>query len=118
MEEETLLRAVGLFQLLAHPVRLQILDELRRAPACVCHLQAALQRPQAYISQQLRVLREAGAVTATREGLNVFYHLSDPEVECLLGEVLPSTQPAETLLACPCPRCKPSARGGGEGARC
>ena len=47
---------------LAHPVRLQILDMLRADDeVCVCHMEAAFGKRQAYISQQLMVLREAGA---------------------------------------------------------
>jgi|YNPBryBLVA2012_1023415.scaffolds.fasta_scaffold06314_7 DNA-binding transcriptional ArsR family regulator len=118
MGEETLNRAVEVFQLLAHPVRLQILDELRRAPACVCHLQMALRRPQAYISQQLRVLREAGAVAATREGLNIFYHLRDPQIERLLEEMIGPVRAAEALPLCSCPRCHPSAHSAAGETRC
>lgn len=58
---------VHLFSLLAHPARLRILDLLRRGEAGVCHLQAALGVPQPYVSQQLRVLGEAGLVSQRRE---------------------------------------------------
>jgi DNA-binding transcriptional ArsR family regulator len=43
---------------IAHPVRLHIVDILRQAPECVCHLSAALTKPQPYISQQLAILRQ------------------------------------------------------------
>lgn len=94
------------FQLLAHPARLHILDELRRGEACVCHLQTVLGRPQAYVSQQLRVLREAEVVTDERDGLNVFYHIADPTVLHLLEETLGPAKPARQLAACPCPHCQ------------
>jgi DNA-binding transcriptional ArsR family regulator len=94
-----------LLSLLAHPVRLHILDELRRGEACVCHLQAILRRPQPYISQQLRVLREAGVIESYKNGLFVYYRLASPQVERLLTEVLgPAWQPTPTL-GCACPRC-------------
>jgi DNA-binding transcriptional ArsR family regulator len=35
------------FKALAHPVRLQILDMLRRGEACVCHMEIALDKRQA-----------------------------------------------------------------------
>jgi DNA-binding transcriptional ArsR family regulator len=57
------------FKALAHPVRLQILDMLRRGEACVCHMETALDKRQAYISQQLMVLRDAGLVDARKDGL-------------------------------------------------
>lgn len=94
-----------LFGLLAHPARLHILDELRRDEACVCHLQAVLARPQAYVSQQLRVLREAGVVVDSKEGLNVYYRLVDPRIERLLAQILgPGSEPGRPA-ACPCPKC-------------
>ncbi|MBN1137842.1 MAG: helix-turn-helix transcriptional regulator [Anaerolineae bacterium] len=99
-----------LFRSLAHPARLQILDELRRAQACVCHLQTVLRRPQAYVSQQLRVLREAELVTDDKDGLLVYYRLSNPRVERLLEEVLGPADGPTRLPNCPCPRCQ-AARG-------
>ncbi|MFL7810792.1 MAG: ArsR/SmtB family transcription factor, partial [Anaerolineae bacterium] len=83
MKESGYEEGAAMFRSLAHPARLQILDELRRDEACVCHLQTVLRRPQAYVSQQLRVLREAGIVTDDKDGLNVYYRLSDPQVERL-----------------------------------
>lgn len=62
-------RPARLFRRLSHPAHLRILDELRRGKACVCHLQAILNRPQPYISQQLRTLRDAGVVETCKDGL-------------------------------------------------
>jgi len=73
MNETSYQQATNLFHLLSHPARLRILDELRRDEACVCHLQAVLGRPQAYVSQQLRVLREAEVVVDRKDGLLVYY---------------------------------------------
>lgn len=98
------------FKLLGHPVRLQILDALRRTPECVCHLEALLGKPQPYISQQLRLLREAGVVADSKEGLNVFYHLVDSQVAALLNAALGPVLPGERTLhqalpGCICPKC-------------
>lgn len=98
------------FKLLGHPVRLQILDILRRSPECVCHLEAVLGKPQPYISQQLRVLREAGVIVDSKEGLNVFYQLADAEVAALLnialGPNLPEKNGArQSVSLCDCPQC-------------
>lgn len=103
------------FKLLGHPIRLQILDVLRRSPECVCHLEALLGKPQPYISQQLRVLREAGVIVDSKEGLNVFYHLVDPQTAALLNAALGPVLPGErtlhqTLPGCVCPKCAPAAR--------
>lgn len=94
-----------LFQLLSHQARLRILDELRRDEACVCHLQAVLKRPQAYVSQQLRVLREAGAVADRKEGQLVYYRLDSPQVGDMLEQVLGPAGHRTCVDGCPCPRC-------------
>jgi len=106
MVKSTYKQAADLFHLLAHPARLRILDELRRAQACVCHLQTVLRRPQAYVSQQLRVLREAEVVSAEREGLNVYYRISNAQVLHLLHQALGSGGEPTRLPHCPCPYCQ------------
>ena len=106
VKESSYQRSAQLFHFLSHPARLQILDELRRDEACVCHLQTVLGRPQAYVSQQLRVLREADMVADRKDGLLVFYRLANRGIERLLNEVLgPAEQPIRSPT-CPCPRCQ------------
>jgi ArsR family transcriptional regulator len=105
MKRDSYRRASRLFHLLSHPARLRILDELRRDEACVCHLQAVLGRPQAYVSQQLRVLREANVVTDRKDGLLVYYRLSDRQVEPLLEEILGLADERTNPTACSCPKC-------------
>jgi ArsR family transcriptional regulator len=107
---------------LAHPVRLQILELLEQeGEACVCHLEAHLNQRQAYISQQLGRLRDAGLVRDRREGLNVYYALSSEAISLLLEQAkraasaISSTQGAELkfkpisaakLDDCACPKCQ------------
>jgi ArsR family transcriptional regulator len=104
-------RAADLFQILAHPGRLRILDELRREQACVCHLQTVLSRPQAYVSQQLRVLRDSGIVLAEREGLNVYYHIAHAHVTELIEQILGPGHEPTRLPHCPCPYCQAACQG-------
>lgn len=94
---------------MAHPERLRILDALRREEACVCHLEALLGRPQPYVSQQLRVLRESGIVRTRRVGTNVFYYIADARARHVLDEVLgPVTLDAapSRFPSCRCPKCQ------------
>ena len=106
-----------LFRLLAQPARLQILLVIGTEEACVCHLEAALGLRQAYISQQLMILRDAGLVTANRDGRNIYYRLSNPAVLNVilqaaeaLGVISPGqiTQPG-LIEGCPCPHCAETA---------
>lgn len=107
-----------LFKALAHPVRLQILDELgREGEACVCHLEYALGQRQACVSQHLSRLREAGLVVDHRDGLNVYYALSEAGVQSLVSEaraVVQGHSPTKITFrvagghphaSCTCPRC-------------
>jgi ArsR family transcriptional regulator len=65
------------FQLLGHPVRLQILDVLARhaGQVCVCDLEAAVPVKQPTVSHHLRLLREAGLVDSERHGQWAFYFI-------------------------------------------
>jgi len=65
-------------QLLAHPVRLQLLDVLARneGRVCVCDLEAAVPVKQPTVSHHLRILREAGLVDAEKVGQWMFYRVS------------------------------------------
>jgi len=94
-----------IFKILSHPVRLQILDELRKREACVCHLQAVTRRPQAYISQQLKFLRDADLVVDEKEGQNVFYHIKNSFVKVLLFEALGPAGLPSRPKGCSCPFC-------------
>jgi ArsR family transcriptional regulator len=97
--------SADLFQILSHPVRLQILDEVRQGACCVCHLQVVTQRPQAYVSQQLRVLRDAGVVIDEKDGQNVYYRLCNQTVSELLIETLGPVRPPSIHVDCTCPKC-------------
>ncbi len=76
-----------LLALLAHPIRLQIVELLRHGEVCVCDMQAALGQRQAYVSQHLMALREAGIVTCRKDGLRVYYQLSDPRILRVLDQL-------------------------------
>lgn len=110
-----------IFKALAHPARLKILEILRRGEACVCHLEAMLGQRQAYISQQLSVLKRAGLLDERREGLFVFYSLADSTTIGILDESQEMLRaqmeygdaddlfalPERPVIAdCPCPHCE------------
>lgn len=104
----TLIASAQLLKTLGHPARLAIVEALRAGEACVCHLEAVLHRRQAYLSQQLMILREAGVVTMRREGLNIFYQLTDPQAVAVLEALWPEPRPAaqpKRVAHCPCPHC-------------
>ncbi len=106
------------FKALGHPARLAILDALRGGEQCVCHLERALGVRQAYLSQQLAVLKEAGLVRDRRDGWNMYYRVIRPDVFDLIesartpasrsGRVSGRSRRACVPSAdCPCPKCSP-----------
>ena len=69
---------------LADPVRLRIVSMLSAAPegrACGCDLETPLGLSQPTISHHLKVLREAGLITGTKEGRWVHYRLVPDRLE-------------------------------------
>jgi ArsR family transcriptional regulator len=68
-------RAVAVFKALADATRLQIysLIAARPEPICVCDIVGRFELRQPTISHHLKVLRDAGLVTATRRGTWSYY---------------------------------------------
>jgi len=107
------------FRALMHPARRAILDALRGGEQCVCHLESALGMRQAYISQQLSVLKDAGIVRVRRDGWNVYYYVSRPGIYAVIdaarsmsdgrGEnpVRRGVRPPR----CSCPKCRSASEG-------
>jgi DNA-binding transcriptional ArsR family regulator len=107
-----------LFKALMHPARLSILEILRDGEQCVCHLEAVLGCRQAYISQHLMVLREAGLVEDRRDGARIFYRVIKPEVFEMvefankLSGVKQLHEMKPKIPECPCPKCNPISESG------
>ena len=97
----------------SHPVRFKIAEILSEQEACVCHLEHALGQRQAYASQQLAVLKNAGILRERRQGTFIFYRLSGSAIINVLnslqlaagtnGNDIQSIQRPDN---CPCPTCK------------
>jgi DNA-binding transcriptional ArsR family regulator len=101
-----------LFKVLTHSVRLKILDLLREDEECVCHIEAHLGYRQAYISQQLKVLRSAGIIEENREGRNIFYKIKNPAIFSLIDAIRkiddgePMNNEYAHTVVCSCPKCQ------------
>jgi DNA-binding transcriptional ArsR family regulator len=67
-------------QALADPTRILLLYALVDSPKNVGELAEELSLSQPNVSRHLKVLRERGMATATREGANVVYSLADKRV--------------------------------------
>ncbi len=101
---------IQVMKLLSHPARLAILEVLRNGEECVCHMETILGYRQAYLSQQLAVLREAEVIQDRRDGWNIFYKVIQPDIYKVLDAIHTYTGGSSVLYhltdeACPCPRC-------------
>ena len=102
----------NLLKAIAHPARLRILNALSEDEECVCHLTALLRQRQAYVSQQLMFLRQAGLIEDRKDGLRVYYRLKNPGVIAVLDAVnkltgvISITPESKVIAACPCPKCE------------
>jgi len=74
-----------LFKALAHPVRVQVLEQLVAGERSVGSLAEALGIELSSLSQQLGVLRRAGVVITRRVGNTIYYALREPGMAELLA---------------------------------
>lgn len=82
-------KTASLFAALANEARLRALVALRRVgPLSVGELVPLCGIEQTALSHQLRVLRTAGLVSASRRGKQVVYALADEHVGCILDDGL------------------------------
>jgi ArsR family transcriptional regulator len=77
VEREHAQRMAEVAKALGDPVRLQLVDVLRRhaGKVCVCELVPLFEISQPTVSHHLKVLREAGIVGSERIGLWAFYYV-------------------------------------------
>jgi len=95
---KTLLTDKAIFELqaeicktLTNPKRIEILNTLKTEEKTVTELVEALGASKANVSQHLAVMRHKGILTTRRDGVNIFYRVSNPKVidACsLMKEVL------------------------------
>ncbi len=76
-------RMASIAKALGDPVRLQLVDVLRKhaGKVCVCELVPLFGLSQPTVSHHLKVLREAGLVGAERQGLWAYYYVIPDSLE-------------------------------------
>lgn len=81
------------FAALADPVRLQLVSLLLTAEngeVCACDLVDPVGRSQPTVSHHLKVLRDAGLVTGTRRGSNIWYAAAPERIAALRAVLGPA----------------------------
>ncbi len=67
---------IELCRALGDPVRLAIVNELRRGPQCACALADVASVSPSLLSHHLKTLRDAGLITGERRGRWIDYSLA------------------------------------------
>ncbi len=98
---------VELLRVIAHPVRVRILEELTKGVKCVSDFEELLEINQPNLSQHLGLLRNNGIVDYYIDGRLRCYFLVDPIIPDLL-EILRG----DYLESLPAPACCPVTRKG------
>ena len=65
---------------LTDPKRIEILNALKNKEKAVTELVATLGASKANVSQHLAVMRHEGILATHREGINIYYRVSNPKV--------------------------------------
>jgi ArsR family transcriptional regulator, arsenate/arsenite/antimonite-responsive transcriptional repressor len=87
VEREQAQRMAEMAKALADPVRLQLVDVLRKhaGKVCVCELVPLFDLSQPTISHHLKKLRDAGIVESERRGLWAYYYVLPGALDELAG---------------------------------
>jgi ArsR family transcriptional regulator len=83
VERGQAVRLAAIAKALGDPIRLQLVDLLRRhaGKVCVCELVPLFDVAQPTLSHHLKKLREAGIVASERQGLWAFYYVRPEALE-------------------------------------
>jgi ArsR family transcriptional regulator len=78
------------FDILAHPIRIHLLDLLARhgGKVCVCDLEASLPVKQPTVSHHLKLLRQAGLIDWEKRGLWSYYFINADAVRALRTRIV------------------------------
>ncbi len=90
--DELLTRIAEVLKAMADPTRLKILHCLQQGERCVSDILGVVGGSQANVSKHLSVLKRAGLVESRRDGLNVFYQISDEGVFAICRNVCDSLE--------------------------
>jgi ArsR family transcriptional regulator len=83
IEREQAERMASVAKALGDPIRMQLVDVLRKhaGKVCVCELVPLFDLSQPTVSHHLKVLRQAGIVESERQGLWAYYYVKPDAVK-------------------------------------
>ncbi|MEZ4417791.1 MAG: metalloregulator ArsR/SmtB family transcription factor [Gemmatimonadota bacterium] len=81
--ERSVADLADIFQMLASPARLRIVEALAARELCVCDLAAVVGVSESAVSHHLRQMRQLRVVRYRKEGRLAFYRLADDHIRDL-----------------------------------
>ena len=99
-------REAAIFNALAHPMRLRILEKLQDGPCCVCKIIPCVGGEQSNVSHHLAILRKAHVVVSEKRGIEVWYRVTDARIleildlmkKCILRDLAQSNELYEAMM--------------------
>ena len=87
VEREDAQRMAAIAKALGDPVRVQLVDVLRKhaGKVCVCELVPLFDLSQPTVSHHLKILRDAGIVDSERRGLWAYYYVQPGALDAIAG---------------------------------
>jgi DNA-binding transcriptional ArsR family regulator len=86
IDPEKLSRVADILKVIAHPVRLEILEALAGdQQRTVSELQEVTQIEQSLLSHHLIKMKDKGVLKSTREGKNILYSLVDDQITSIFN---------------------------------
>ena len=86
--DEEVTYVADLFQILASPTRLRMVEALTGTELCVCDLSAVVGVSESAVSHHLRQMRQMRIVTYRKEGRMAYYRLDDDHISGLFETAL------------------------------
>jgi ArsR family transcriptional regulator len=71
-------RQAEIAKAVAHPLRIAVIEFLRRGEVCVCEIAEHVGAERSNVSRHLAVMVRAGVLSCRKQGLKVFYALRTP----------------------------------------
>lgn len=103
----SLIKRVELLRVLAHPIRIKLLEELLKGVKCVSDIEEFLDISQPNVSQHLSLLRRYGVIDYYMDGRLRCYFLKDPIIPDII-EILKK----DYIKELPAPACCPVTKKG------
>lgn len=93
---EALEKAAACLKVIAHPVRLRIVDILMQGDFTVREIAALCEAREHQVCEHLRLMQNCGLLASERQGRTVHYRIASPQLPALMNCVREHCGPSDT----------------------